>query len=108
MIQRILILLEAMFVTVVSCTHQTKQAAVVIKYKAKVFQSGPNQFGYDIYQDNARMIHQPIIPGTPGSKAFVSENDAQRVADLMVRKLEQGISPPSITTYELDSLRIQK
>lgn len=93
---------------VIACNHPAKQKAVSNKYRARVFEIEINQFGYDVYQDSLLMIHQPTIPVIQGNKAFASREDAKRVADLMIYKLNNGISPPSITLNELDSLKIKE
>lgn len=65
-------------------------------------------WGYDIYVDGTMYIHQPHIPAVPGNKGFKTEEDAQKTAGLVIYKLSIGISPPSITPDELDSLGVLK
>lgn len=61
-------------------------------------------WGYDVYVDGTMYIHQPHIPAVPGNKGFKTEEDARIAAGLVIYKLSMGISPPSITPDELDSL----
>jgi hypothetical protein len=63
-------------------------------------------WGYDIYIDGKKMIHQPHIPAVPGRQVFSSEAEAEKVASLVSYKILNNIMPPSVTTSELDSLGI--
>lgn len=63
-------------------------------------------FGYDIFESGKRIIHQVNIPGEPGNDGFVSEDEAKRVAALVVTKLKSASGFPTITMEELDSLKI--
>ena len=64
-------------------------------------------WGYVIYSDGKAYVNQPHIPAVNGLQGFVSEEDAQKVAELMVYKIENKILPPSITLTELDSMNIR-
>ena len=63
-------------------------------------------WGYDIYIDGKKMIHQPHIPAVPGRQVFSLEEEAERVASLVSHKVLNNIMPPSVTISELDSLGI--
>lgn len=63
-------------------------------------------FGYDIYNGSKKMIHQSTIPGEPGVNGFVSAEEAERVAKLVIHKLESNAGFPTINRAELDSLKI--
>lgn len=62
--------------------------------------------GYDIYNGNKRMIHQVNIPGEPGNEGFVSREEAEKVAQLVITKLRSASGFPTILREELDSLGI--
>jgi hypothetical protein len=62
-------------------------------------------FGYDIYQRGRLIIHQPTIPGMPGNNGFKDEATAARVAKLVLKKLEDGQMPPSLTVEELQKAK---
>ena len=64
-------------------------------------------YGYDLYVDGKKTIHQPIIPAVPGNDAFATEQDAQRTGDLAAAKMKATGSFPSLTVHELDSLGIK-
>lgn len=62
--------------------------------------------GYDIYNGGKRMIHQTTIPGEPGINGFVSHDEAESVAKLVIEKMEANQGFPTISRAELDSLHI--
>lgn len=62
--------------------------------------------GYDIYNGNKRMIHQVNIPGEPGNDGFVNREEAEKVAQLVITKLQSASGFPTILREELDSLGI--
>ena len=62
-------------------------------------------WGYNILINNKIYIHQKFIPGTEGNQAFTSENDAEKVANLVTLKMQKGVLP-SIKKNELDSLKV--
>lgn len=89
-----------------SCNQQTKQKGNG-HYQIRIYQTGIDQYGYDVNKDSAAFIHQPIIPTIQRNRGFATEQDARKVAELMIYKIENGITPPSVTTQELDSLKIK-
>lgn len=66
-----------------------------------------NSFGYDIFDGNRKLIHQPSIPGLPGNKGFNKKDDAEKCARLVIHKINLNIMPPTVTKKELDSLKIK-
>ena len=65
-------------------------------------------WGYDIYVDGKRNIHQPILPGVPGNQHFSSKKDATITGTFAVNKMKQTGGLPTISIKELDSLGITK
>jgi len=63
-------------------------------------------WGYDLYVDGKKMIHQPIIPAVPGNNSFANASDAQKVGDLAAAKMKTTGSLPTIMVHDLDSLGI--
>ena len=63
-------------------------------------------WGYDIYLNQEKYIHQDIIPSVPQHVGFQSEADAKKTADFVVGKIRRNIIPPSVTPQELDSLGV--
>ena len=64
-------------------------------------------FGYDIFKDSTRIIHQPHIPAAPGIQAFANQEDAQKISELVIRKIKNGEMPPTVSLKELNQLNIQ-
>lgn len=73
---------------------------------AKVIPSINSTWGYDISIGDKLMIHQLNIPGIPGNEGFKTKKAAQKVADLVIRKMKKGEMPPSITVEELKKLKV--
>ena len=61
-------------------------------------------YGYEILVKNKILIRQLTIPGRNGIQGFKNKIDAEKVARLVIKKLAQGIMPPTVDTQELDSL----
>ena len=61
---------------------------------------------YDIYKNKKLFIHQTSIPGLPGNAGFKSQSDAEKVARLVIEKLEKGEMPPTVTKDELNKLNV--
>jgi len=77
------------------------------KVETSVFQAEEG-WGYDIYLNGERYIHQPTIPVVQGNKGFKNEKEAKQVAELVAEKIRNDIIPPTISSEELDSLGITK
>ncbi|MCE9540384.1 MAG: DUF4907 domain-containing protein [Bacteroidetes bacterium] len=65
-------------------------------------------WGYDIYVNGKKIIHQPIMPAVPGNNSFKTENDAQKVGSFAVDKMLREGALPTILIKELDSLGVLK
>lgn len=97
-------------------TVQVDSAATVAGpvYEAKTFEvkdSTTNKvlgWGYDIYIDNKRTIHQPHIPAVQGNNYFATEEDALKTGQFAADKMKTTGSLPTISLEELDSLGIIK
>lgn len=63
-------------------------------------------YGYDVYADGRKLIHQPNIPGQPGMAGFKKKEDSKRVAELVIKKIKNKELPPSVTTEELRQLKV--
>lgn len=85
----------------------TPPPAYSFKTFANIDSAGVNHgYGYDIYDNDKRLIHQLNIPGEPGIDGFVSEEEAQRVAALVVEKMKAGGGFPTVSHIELVDLGI--
>lgn len=65
-------------------------------------------WGYDLYMDGHKTIHQPIIPGVAGNSSFKTEEQAKRTGNFAINKMKQTGSLPTISIKELDSLGVTK
>jgi uncharacterized lipoprotein YehR (DUF1307 family) len=63
-------------------------------------------WGYSIAYKNKIIIKQSIIPVISENKSFSTEEDALKVANLVVEKLNQKISP-TVTKNDLILLKIK-
>jgi len=74
--------------------------------KAVIIPSEDNTYGYDIYLYDAVLIHQPSRPGLSGNMGFATEEDAKKVAELVIRKIRNNEMPPTVTILELQELDV--
>ena len=65
-------------------------------------------FGYDILVDGKLMIHQPNKPGMAGIRAFDTKQDAEKVAQLVIKKMKNGEMPPTVSSEEMIKLKVIK
>jgi hypothetical protein len=63
-------------------------------------------WGYDILENGKVIVHQPHIPAIQGLKGFTSKSKAEKVAQAVVKKCEQGISPPTLSIEEMNQLGV--
>jgi hypothetical protein len=70
----------------------------------KIIPSANNTFGYDILIYGRPLVHQPSIPGLPGNEGFTTKERAQKVADLVMKKIKNNEMPPTVTIEELSNL----
>jgi len=62
-------------------------------------------FGYQILNNGKVLVRQEYIPVISGNMPFKSQEDADRMADLVMEKIEKGKSP-RVNLEELESLEI--
>lgn len=63
-------------------------------------------WGYDILENSSVRIHQPHIPAVQGNQGFKSANDAAKVAEKIIEKLDKGIMPPTLSIAEMEELGV--
>lgn len=76
------------------------------RVEAIIMKVSDSSYGYYIFADGQLLIEQKNIPGLPGNSGFITETEAQKTADLAIRKLKAGEMPPTISTEELKALQI--
>lgn len=74
--------------------------------EVKVFEAD-NGWGYDIYVNGKKYIHQATIPSVPGTLGFVSEKEALKVGEFVKGKIDRNEMPPSVTPENLTHLKIE-
>lgn len=107
-------MLYGLFITLVwtifaHSTQSSRFSTIQLKIEDisyRIIPSEDSTFGYEIFVKKKLLIHQPDIPGIPGNKGFTAKYDAEKVAKLVMQKLQKGIMPPTIERKELDSLKI--
>lgn len=72
-----------------------------------ISRSGGKGFGYYIFADGRLLIDQQHIPAVSGRQYFVSEEEARRTAEMVIKKMRQGEMPPTINVEELKALKIR-
>ncbi|HLF45460.1 MAG TPA: DUF4907 domain-containing protein [Chitinophagaceae bacterium] len=72
----------------------------------RIIQALENTYGYEILIGNKILIRQLNIPGRTGITGFQNKSDAEKVVRLVIKKLSQGIMPPTIEEKELIELKI--
>ncbi|MGD0280140.1 MAG: DUF4907 domain-containing protein [Smithella sp.] len=70
--------------------------------------SANKTFGYDILMNGKLLVHQPSIPALPGNDGFRTKEQAQRVADFVVKKIRNNEMPPTVTIKDLNSMNVLK
>lgn len=75
------------------------------KFEIKISKTKTGYY-YDIYKKNKILIHQPNIPAAIGDQKFKDSIQCKKIAQLVVKKLEQKVFP-TITLEELKSNNIQ-
>ena len=75
----------------------------ILRYEVYKVDSG---WGYKIYKNKKVFIKQPIIPAINASVPFKTPEDAEKVAELVIKKMKNKIGLPSVNTDELDSLGV--
>lgn len=74
------------------------------KYRFESFETPNVGWGYSIYEGSKEFIRQPHIPAIQGTQGFATKDQADRVAKEVVRKLDNGIMPPTLSVDEMRKL----
>jgi hypothetical protein len=98
-------------------TNKTKKKTTQIKQEAprfpnsesfknakltyKIISAPNNTWGYDIFKDGTICIHQNSIPGVAGINGFTTKEKAEKVAQLVVTKIQKGEMPPTVSQEEM-------
>ena len=89
-------------------TNKSTDTSSPEKISYTIVNAKSNTYGYDIYINDKRYIHQLTIPGIPGNNGFRNKPDAEKTAKLVVDKMKRGEMPPTVTVTELQHLHIKQ
>ena len=76
------------------------------QFSIKTFQNTDKTWGYDVFKNVKLLVHQPNIPAVPSFKGFSTKEKAEKTAGLVIKKIEQGEMPPTVTIEELKKLNV--
>jgi hypothetical protein len=85
------------------CQDDTSKTA----QRIRIISSEGGTFGYEIYSGGKLLIRQANIPGMSGNKGFRRKVDAEKVARLVLEKLDKGIMPPTVEKTEMEKLKVE-
>lgn len=71
------------------------------EFQYRIIPGANHTYGYDIFLNGKLKIHQPSVPGLPGTDGFKRKEDAEKVARLVLVKVRKGEMPPTITLTEM-------
>lgn len=93
----------------IAAAKQKKEMAAAManaKLESMVIKVDAGRFGYYVFVDGQLTVEQKTIPGMSSNKGFISEAEAKKTADLVIKKMKEGEMPPTITEAELKKLNI--
>lgn len=71
-------------------------------FRGQVFRTETG-WGYDIYHDGDKIIHQPYAPGISGNIPFPDRRSARSAAEMVAGKLSRG-EYPGLSERELSDI----
>ncbi|MFC5271834.1 DUF4907 domain-containing protein [Adhaeribacter terreus] len=80
------------------------EATSSAKYTYQIIPAENGTFGYEIKQDSRTFIRQITIPGLPGNAGFTTKEEAEKVAELVITKLQSGEMPPTVSEVEMKQI----
>jgi len=79
---------------------------LISKYSFQTTFNEEQGWGYQLLDNGKVFINQPHIPAVQGNKGFSSEEKAIKCAEYALKKVDEGMIPPTLTKIELDSLGV--
>jgi hypothetical protein len=74
------------------------------EYSYRIEEPVVNQYVVVIDKKGESFIRQEFWPSIPGKQMFTDRIQAEKLARLMVSKLDEGIFPPAISTAEVENI----
>jgi hypothetical protein len=87
---------------------QQKNPYTNVEITIKIIPSANKTFGYDILLYGRTLVHQPNIPGLPGNEGFSTKENAQTVAEFVLKKIRNNEMPPTVTIEDLNNMGVLK
>ena len=78
------------------------------KISYNIIEAPEKTFGLEILVDGKSITHQPSKPGLAGIRAFDTQQDAEKVAQLVIQKMKNGEIPPTLSSEEMIKLKVIK
>jgi hypothetical protein len=75
--------------------------------KFRSFQNSDSTWGFTIFVNSRPYLHYRRITLPGAGEGFLSKKDAEKVAGLFVKKIQDGITKPELNYKILDSLEIK-
>ena len=85
-------------------TVSTQKSASSFSYK--VIYEEQTGWGYQIFDGSKMVINQIHIPAVQGIQGFSSQKKAEKTANYVVKQIEKGNFPPTLSKEILDSLKV--
>lgn len=76
------------------------------EWSYEVVLTSENNWGYQIFQKGKMIINQTSIPSVQGTAGFDSQEKAERTANYILNKIENGVFPPTVNKEELERLNV--
>lgn len=81
-----------------------KMAKADIQYF--IIHADDHKYGYTVFIDGQLYIEQKSIPAVEGHAGFRTKEDAEKTAQLVIKKIREGEMPPTISLDDLKSLKV--
>ena len=86
--------------------NETDEPIAPSIYSYKLIFEENKGWGYQIFEGEKMVVNQPHIPAVQGIKGFSSEKNAAITAEYILKMLEEGTFPPTVSAKTLDSLGV--
>ncbi len=88
----------AMVSSIISCSQGSRYDYLIMQNNSA--------FEIQILKGKEVIINQKHWPILAGNQSISSKKEAEKLANLFIKKLEKGIFPPTITPEEVEDIRL--
>ena len=71
---------------------------------ARIIEAPNGTFGYEVLSDGKLFVRQTNVPGRPGNDGCRTREQAEKLSDLVIGKIQRGEMPPTVSSDELKDL----